>query len=287
MRIRSLLAGTAAVTAALATTLLVSTPAEAAKHTSGGGTTTTEPIPSSMTALGDSITRGFNACGWYVDCPSASWSTGTDSSFESHYERILKKNSAISGRNYNDARSGAKAADLSGQASTAVSRGVEYVTVLMGANDACTSSESTMTPVTTFRSQVETALNQLASGLPNARVFVASIPDIKRLWYIGKDSSSARTAWSQFGVCQSMLANPLSTAAADVDRRNRVQQRVIDFNTQLAQACALNPRCKFDGNATFNYPFVFSQVSGWDYFHPNKSGQAALASTTYSAGFGW
>jgi hypothetical protein len=26
--------------------------------------------PNSMASMGDSITRGFNACGWYVDCPS-------------------------------------------------------------------------------------------------------------------------------------------------------------------------------------------------------------------------
>ncbi|HUR14990.1 MAG TPA: GDSL-type esterase/lipase family protein [Mycobacteriales bacterium] len=248
---------------------------------------TTEPIPSSMASLGDSISRGFNACGWYVDCTNASWSTGGDTAINSHYRRILQKNAAISGRNLNDARSGAKAVDLDGQAATAVSQGVEYVTVLMGANDACTSSEAAMTPVATFRAQVEAALTRIQNGLPTARVFVASIPDVKRLWFIGKDSSSARSAWSSFGICQSMLANPQSTAQADVDRRARVQQRVIDFNTQLQQVCALNPHCKYDANATFSYPFVFSQVSGWDYFHPNKSGQAALASTTYAAGFGW
>jgi len=253
----------------------------------GPAAATTEPIPSSMASLGDSITRGFNACGYYVDCTGESWSTGTDTAINSHYTRILAKNAAISGHNLNDAKTGAKAIDLDGQAATAVSQGVDYVTVLMGANDACTSTEAGMTSVTTFRSQVEAALTRIQNGLPTARVFVASIPDIKRLWFIGKDSSAARTAWSGLKICQSMLANPTSTLQADVDRRARVQQRVIDFNTQLQQVCALNPHCKYDGGATFGYQFAFSQVSGWDYFHPNKSGQTALASTTYAAGFGW
>lgn len=248
---------------------------------------TTEPIPNSMASLGDSITRGFNACGYYVDCTNESWSTGGDSAINSHYLRILAKNPAISGRNNNDAKTGAKAIDLDGQATTAVTQGVDYVTVLMGANDACTSSESTMTSVTTFRSQVEAALMRIKNNLPTARVFVSSIPDVKRLWFIGKDSASARNAWSGFKICQSMLVNPTSTLQADVDRRARVQQRVIDFNTQLQQVCALNIHCKYDGNATFNYPFAFSQVSTWDYFHPNKTGQTALATTTYNAGFGW
>jgi lysophospholipase L1-like esterase len=251
-------------------------------------TAATTPPPNSMASLGDSITRGFNACGWYVDCTSRSFSTGDYSTVNSHYLRIRAVNPNIQGRNYNDARSGAKSADMYGQAGTAVGQGVEYVTMLIGANDACTSSESTMTSVTTFRANVDSALNRIRAGLPNARVAVISVPDIHRLWFIGKGSGSARTAWSAFGICQSMLANPTSTAQADVDRRARVRQRVIDYNSQLAQACAAyGANCDFDDNAVFNYPFVLSQVSTWDYFHPNTSGQAVLAGVSYANGFGW
>jgi lysophospholipase L1-like esterase len=266
-----------AATAALLAVLVAATPAAAA----------TNP-PNSMASLGDSITRGFNACGFFVDCTSRSFSTGTTTSVNSHYQRILRVNPAISGHNNNDARSGAKAADMAGQAQTAVGQGVQYVTLLIGANDACTSSESTMTSVTTFRSQIDAALTTLKNGLPSARVFVISIPDIKRLWEVGHVNSSARTTWSLFGICQSMLANPNSTAAADSARRDRVRQRVIDFNGQLAAACtAYGANCLFDNNAVFNYPFVLSQISTWDYFHPNTTGQGILASVSYAAGFGW
>ncbi|MFC4147112.1 SGNH/GDSL hydrolase family protein [Micromonospora mangrovi] len=272
---RRLLATLASLTALV---LLGADPAAAA----------TTPPPNSMASLGDSITRGFNACGWYVDCTSRSFSTGDYSTVNSQYLRIRAVNSAIGGRNYNDARSGAKSADMYGQAGTAVSQGVDYVTLLIGANDACTGSESTMTPVSTYRANIDSALNRIKAGLPGARVEVISVPDIYRLWYIGKDSGSARSTWSAFGICQSMLANPTSTAQADVDRRARVRQRVIDFNTQLAQACAAyGANCDFDDNAVFNYPFVLGQVSTWDYFHPNTSGQAVLASISYANGFGW
>lgn len=254
----------------------------------GGTAHAIPPIPSSMSSLGDSITRGFNACGWFVDCTDRSWSTGGYSSVNSHYLRIKSKNAAITGYNFNDAQSGAKMIDLNGQAQAAVNRGVQYVTILMGANDACTSDEASMTPVSTYRAQLDQALATLKAGLPSAAVFVASVPDVKRLWFIGKDSSSARNAWASFKICQSMLKNPTSTLQADVDRRNRVQQRVIDFNTQLAQACtAYGANCDFDGNAVFNYQFVLSQVSSWDYFHPNTSGQQVLASVSYPAGFNW
>ncbi|BCB75505.1 SGNH/GDSL hydrolase family protein [Phytohabitans flavus] len=274
-RLLSTLAATVAAT--LAATLGVAAPAAAA-----------DPFPSSMASTGDSITRGFNACGFYVDCPSRSFSTGTDTGVNAHYRRILAANPAINGRNFNNAETGAAAADLPGQIDLAVSQNVDYVTVLIGANDACTSSEATMTPVATYRGHINTALARLKAGRPGARVFIMSIPDVKRLWEVGKGDFLARSAWSLFGICQSLLANPTSTAAADVARRDRVRQRVADYNGQLAAACAAyGSLCKYDGGAVFNYPFALSQVSGWDYFHPNTAGQTVLASTSWAAGFAW
>jgi lysophospholipase L1-like esterase len=241
-----------------------------------------------MAAIGDSITRGFNACGWYSDCTSRNWSTGATSAINSHYVRIRARNTAISGRNYNVARTGAKSDALPGQAQAVANQRAAYVTILIGANDACTSTEAGMTPVSTFRSRVDSALATLKSRVPDAKVFIISVPDIKRLWFVGKDSSSARSAWSLFNICQSMLASPTSTAAADVARRDRVRQRVVEYNQQYAAACAAyGANCRFDGNTAFNYPFQLSQVSSWDYFHPNATGQRVLAQVSYNAGFGW
>jgi lysophospholipase L1-like esterase len=244
--------------------------------------------PNSIASMGDSITRGFNACGFFVDCVSRSFSTGSTTSVNSHYLRIRAVNAGINGHSVNVARTGAASADMAGQASAAVSSGAQYVTMLIGANDACTSSEATMTPVGTFRDRIDAALNRLHDGLPNAKVLVISIPDLRRLWEVGRVNAGARNTWSLFGICKSMLANSNSTAQADVDRRARVRQRVIDFNGQLAAACAAyGPNCKYDGGAVFSYPFALSQVSTWDFFHPNSAGQAVLAQVTYAAGFGW
>jgi lysophospholipase L1-like esterase len=270
--------GLIALSLGLATVLVSTTPAFAAAG----------PPPGSMASMGDSISRGFNACGWFSDCTNRSFSTGADTAVNSHYLRIKAKNATIAGHNYNDAKTGAKVADMPGQAATAVSQKAQYVTMLIGANDACTSSESSMTAVSTFRQSVDAALGKLKSGLPAAKVLVISIPDLKRLWAVGKDNASARSTWGLFGICKSMLANPTSASAADNARRDRVRQRVIDFNTQLAQSCAAyGPNCLFDGNAAFNYPFVLSQVNTTDYFHPNASGQAILAQISYQAGFNW
>ena len=80
----------------------------------------------------------------FVDCPGNSWSTGSSAAVNSHYRRILAANPAIAGRNFNAAHTGGRMSALSGQVATVVSQGVEYVTILMGANDVCTSSASTI-----------------------------------------------------------------------------------------------------------------------------------------------
>ena len=254
--------------------------------TSTLSTAAATPLPRSIASTGDSITRAYNTGFFpYLDNPSASWSTGTNSSVRSHYSRLLALQPLISGHAYNDARSGAKMIDLAGQLATAAKQRVDYVTVLMGGNDVCTSSESSMTSVATFRSQFVTAMNTFTASSPSTRVYVVSIPNVYNLWAVLKDNLTARAVWALFGVCQSMLANPQSTAQADVDRRARVLQRDIDFNATLQSVCALYVHCRFDDNAVFNTAFVASDITSRDYFHPSISGQAKLAAVSWAAGY--
>jgi lysophospholipase L1-like esterase len=238
------------------------------------------PLPNSIASVGDSITRAFDVCCWYGDHPAQSWSTGGGvfDGITSHYERIRALNPAIYGHNHNDARTGAKMRDAAGQAQTAVTQAARYVTIEMGANDACTSSLATMTSVTTFRTQFAAAMSELASGLPSgSHVFVASIPNIYHLWQILHTNPTAEFVWTTFGICQSML----SPAITEQDRQ-AVLARVEAFNQVLADVCGQYAFCRFDADATFNYQFSTSQVSKLDYFHPSLSGQAALASVTWA-----
>src|SRR5829696_9825686 len=107
------------------------------------------PLPNSIAGIGDSITRAADVCCWYGDHPAQSWSTGGGAfdGISSHYERIRALKPSIYGRNYNDSKSGAKMRDAIGQAQAAVSQRARYVTILMGANDLCTSSTATMTSI--------------------------------------------------------------------------------------------------------------------------------------------
>src|SRR5215213_7755111 len=238
------------------------------------------PLPASMAAIGDSITRAYDVCCSYGDHPGQSWSTGYTSydGIASHYERIKQLNSAITGHAYNDAVTGAKMSAAPGQATQAVGQGARYVTILLGANDLCTSSPSTMTSPEDFGASFSQAMATLLAPGQDRYVFVSSIPNIYQLWQVLHTNSLARWAWANFHICQSMLA------ATNTDtQRQQVKTREEAFNQILAQECAKYPRCRWDNWTVYNYRFSASQVSSLDFFHPSLSGQAALARVTWAA----
>lgn len=241
-------------------------------------------LPTSIAALGDSITRAHAACEAVGDCPEASWSTGTMGDLRSHYQRLATDGRRISG-GHNLAVSGATVADLDGQARRAVEARVEYVTVLIGANDACAASEDAMTPAGAFETDFRRAMTTLTEGLPRARILVVSVPDLARLWRVGKAEPVVRTTWERLAICQSMLADPLSTAGEAEARRGRVRERVVEYNRIMAKACGEHPTCRWDGDAVFDYEFSLDMVSPRDYWHPSLLGQHTLADLSWAAGY--
>lgn len=234
-----------------------------------------------MSALGDSITRAYNvdSSNW-IEHPEHSWSTGYDANdiVNSHYEHIKKKNRNIAGNNFNDAESGANMADLPFQADLAIAHNAQYITIEMGGNDLCTSSPSTMTTVDAYRASFRAAADKIKASLPNAKVYVASVPDVYQLWALYDGDWQAEATWYSFSICQSLLSN--SRSEAD---RQLVRQRNIDFNTVLSQEAA-SYGFHWDNNAVFNVRFERRDVSQVDYFHPSMYGQAKLADTTWAAG---
>jgi len=236
--------------------------------------------PTSVGAVGDSITRGFDATLWgcfLSDCPAYSFSTGTSSSVPSHLRRLRAAQPGLTVTAANTARTGAKVAELDVQLA-ALPGGVQYVTVLIGANDVCTSSASTMTSVDTFRAEFGSAVNGYLSTHPNTRLFVSSIPNVYKLWSLFRSSSSAQNTWRTFGICQSMLASSNTET-----QRQTVLTREKAFNSIMAEVCgAWTAQCKWDQGATFDHAFVRSDVSTVDYFHPSVSGQGTLANLTWA-----
>jgi PKD repeat protein len=243
------------------------------------------PLPASMAAVGDSISQAASSGGSLgADYPANAWATGTNASVNSHLARLRALDPSVTAANLSV--SGAKVADLAAQMQAAVALQPDYLTVLIGGNDICTSSEATMTSVADFRDRFEAAMATLSAGSASTHVYVVSIPRVTRLWELFRGSWWARFVWSVGNVCQSLLANPTSTAQADVDRRARVHQRNVDFNAVLADVCGATARCHWDGGAVFGTTFTASDVSG-DYFHPSIAGQAKLAAVSWEAGYDW
>jgi len=270
--------------------------------------------PKVMASLGDSITQAFNAPN-FGDNPANSWATGDNPAVNSQLMRIQARNPNRDAVGYNDSVSGARMANAPAQAANAVAQGADYVTIEMGGNDACRPTIAQQTPTATYRAQFQETIDTIRSGLPKAYIFVASIPNINNLHAIFTNpvDLNALTRWSVFNVCQALLANPTSTAPADVQRRADFQAQVVAYNEVLADVCGAvgQNRCKYDGGAGFNTSFSTSDVanvtntnglnafpfnvlpifgpgnanSTADYFHPSLAGQAKIADVTWASSY--
>ncbi|MFP8882686.1 SGNH/GDSL hydrolase family protein [Streptomyces mangrovi] len=228
--------------------------------------------PGSLAALGDSITRAFDACSLLDDCPEASWATGTSPEVDSLARRLGVPAAAT----WNHARSGALMAELPAQARRAATHRPELVTVLIGANDACRATVGRMTPVEEFRADFAEALRILRRASPRTQVYVAGVPDLERLWSLGRSHPVAAQVW-QLGICPSMLGGAGASDAEAAERRARVSARVRAYNAALAEVCERDRRCRHDGGTVHGYRFTVRELSSWDWFHPGPEGQRALA----------
>ncbi|WP_309235413.1 SGNH/GDSL hydrolase family protein [Streptomyces sp. TRM64462] len=237
------------------------------------------PRPASVAAVGDSITRGFDACRVLEDCPEASWATGSDARVNSLALRLLGA-PALTSHSWNLARSGSRMAELPGQMARAARHKPGLVTVMVGANDACRPSVDLMTPVEDFRAHFEAAMAGLRKASPTSQVYVTSVPDLWRLWSTGRDHPVGRQVW-KLGVCASMLADAEDLGPASERRRSAVRDRVVAYNDVLRDVCAADERCRYDGGAVFDYRFGVGQLSPWDWFHPSRDGQERLAEIAY------
>jgi lysophospholipase L1-like esterase len=235
--------------------------------------------PASVAAVGDSITRGFDACAVLTDCPDVSWATGGSAQVDSLAVRLLGKAKAAE-RSWNYAVTGARMADLPAQMTRAAARKPGLVAVMVGANDACRASTAAMTSVADFRADFEDAMNTLRESAPKAQVYVASVPNLKRLWSEGRTNPVGKQVW-KLGICPSMLGDADALDAAATERRNTVEKRVRDYNEVLEEVCAKDRHCRFDGGAVYAYRFGTDQLSHWDWFHPSVNGQARLAEIAY------
>ena len=236
------------------------------------------------------MTRAFNVgtnTAW-SDAPEYSWATGDNPAVNSDYRRLSRLNGRV--REFNVAKTGSTMADLQRQLREAAAFKVDYVSILMGANDLlrmmrrtggrCTVVPSGMTPVATFTAEFRAALEAFTTLRPSARIMVVSIPNVPRLWSLFGDDVAVQAVWQRNGGCTAPASDPRNDAARAIAAR-----RIVAYNAALARVCRAFARCRWDGGATYRYPFAKTDFSPVDYFHPNVNGQRRIAEIVWRAGY--
>ena len=128
--------------------------------------------PSSIAAIGHSDTNGSGVKGPRTNWPHSSWVTGDSPVVQSLYSRILARNPAIRGNRFNLAINGADAASMLLQAKKAVGlTPTPELVVVQGIDNDIRCDTVSHKP---FQAAFARVLEALATGLPEARIFVVS-----------------------------------------------------------------------------------------------------------------
>jgi len=261
-----------------------SAPTKAAAAASSAGQTgpsagATHGYPSSMAVLGHSNATGEDSdpARPHAVIRANSWATGTNPAVNSVYRRILARNPAIRGRNFNLAQPGATVDDLLAQARQAVMLRPAPELFLVQIMDNDIACPATAADYATFRSKLITALGVLSRGAPQSRIFVVS------QW------GSPTTYWKALRPAQRrQLGGTGPCAFLDprgglVPRELRRLETIIHgYEAQLAAGCKHISRCAYDGGA-FGRQTDKNEYISEDLNHFTIRGAAAAATIAWAA----
>ena len=205
-----------------------------------------------------------------------SYSTGSDPDLRQPVPAAAAHKPRASGHEYNDAEVGAQRIDLFWEMSLAVWQKADVVTVLIGANDACTTTVGQMTPVATSRNSINEAFGLFFSNRPGARIVLSSIPE-HLPGVAGRPHQPRASMIWQASVSLPVDAeqSDLDSAPADQLRRDFVSLQIAKYNAALASVCAQYRGCRWDGGALWRYPFQLSQLSSLRLLPPERARASA------------
>ena len=233
-----------------------------------------------LAVVGDSISLGVNACAAAGPCVDESWAVGTSGDVLSIASRLASETGAAP-ETLAAARPGAGIAERGIALEALSGSDADLVLVLVGANDVCTASTSEVTSPEEFSTGYSELLNGIRTALPESRIVALSIPNLVRLWELGRSVPEAVQAWNSSTSCLSLLADADSDEPQDVERRQALAGVLTDFNTVIETTCKSLAGCTWDGGAIFGQELTPADVSLLDYFHPSRQGQARIAETAW------
>jgi lysophospholipase L1-like esterase len=261
-----------------------------------------QSTPKRLYSIGDSITRAFDA-DFPADNLNLSWVNGYFGFWEwlfglpnvkAHNQRVSANFGSSGRKNWIAAQNGARVDDMASQAGPSAGKNVTYATVMLGGNDVCRDTIGDLPTDAEFEANVRSGLDTLIGNLPNgATVQVVAIPDVKRLYDIGKDKTALGIVDCEVLWALTVLGFPcgsmLSPFNSEADRLY-VQSRNVGYNQILAdvtaEKAAQNPG-KFLSytDVTFTEPFLEQDISNIDCFHPSWRGEKKISDGTWDDGF--
>jgi lysophospholipase L1-like esterase len=122
----------------------------------------------------------------------------------------------------------------------------------------------------------------LTQGLPEAYIFVASLPNLGQLVAATQSIPAASALWAKGKLCGS-LTNASSDSDGGSQRFAQVAAQITGYNEQIDDLCSQFARCIYDGGAVTSEKFDAADISDVDYFHPSTAGQQLLAATTWQS----
>ena len=267
-------------------TTAAAAPGAAATSAAAPLASATPGYPSSMVVLGHSNATGEDSdpAQPHAVIRANSWATGTNPAVNSVYRRILAKNPAIKGHNFNLAQPSATVDALLLQARQAVTLKPEPGLFLVQIMDADIVCPATHGDYATFRSKLITALGVLARGAPHSRIFVVSqwgspattwkaLLPAQRQQFVAGDQGGGGTGPCAFIDPRGRLV-PKEAA--------RLDTIIHGYEAQLAAGCKRVPRCTYDRGA-FGRQVDKNQYISEDLNHFSVKGAAAAAAVAWAA----
>lgn len=230
-----------------------------------------------MVAVGDSITVGFNSDSMGVNFDK-SWSTGTDRSVNSHYLRLSEMYEV---KAINKAVAGSTITQALNQVVEAIEEStipIDYLTMIVGANDLCGWPLEDENYLAEYTKHLQNAIAVAIVHNPEIKILISSLPDIRRLYEIGKEKRFCRTVWNTGRVCPKILSPRAKNREIYFDRWQAM-------NDEISNIARDNHTNIIFTEEISNYQFTDEDISRWDCFHPSAKGQNKISETLWMLGW--
>lgn len=285
------------------------------------------PLPQAMAVMGDSISEGMFS-GFSLEHPPTngqvlsifflaattsesrrievfrkryaqpehSWAGGNDVSdlVTSHLERLRSVNPHI--KSYNFAVSGDESKHISAQADRLLQTereqnvNMNYVTILIGANDFVREKIENVTSPLVFAANLEATLRKLLVANPRRYIYLVGMPDILKVFRESEnfELKILSTYIKCSEVRKKVYGNLVIFRIEDTELMNKLDILIRQYQDS-SYSVAERLRTEFPDakiiamqSGASSQPFKALSV---DCFHPSEWGQAEMAEVTWKAGF--